>query len=164
MGLLRTGRPGCGFLTPTGQKTSRGALWARPASSVPLRRSTRVNIGCPVRISGTLANHAPFAEDAQIVTLSKFGAKLKTHLPLRVGMQLKVAAPAREEFRGLQSRLGRPGGHAARRGGGSGICQGDCQHPGNQFPGPEPALKINGRAAQAAVEYVHSSGEDIAHG
>jgi hypothetical protein len=51
----------------------------------------RVNIGCPVRISGTLANHVPFAEDAQIVTLSKYGAKLKTHVPLKVGMQLKLA-------------------------------------------------------------------------
>jgi hypothetical protein len=49
-----------------------------------------VNIGCPVRISGTLANHAPFAEDAQIVTLSKYGAKLRTQIPLKVGMQLKV--------------------------------------------------------------------------
>ena len=63
----------------------------KTASSGPLRRSTRVNIGCPVRISGTLANRAPFEEDAQIVTVSKYGAKLKTHLPLKVGMQLKVA-------------------------------------------------------------------------
>ncbi|HXW13440.1 MAG TPA: hypothetical protein VEN79_02935 [Terriglobia bacterium] len=63
----------------------------KSTSSSPLRRSMRVNIGCPVRISGTLANHMPFAEDAQIVTVSKYGAKLKTHLPLRVGLQLKVA-------------------------------------------------------------------------
>jgi len=63
----------------------------KPASSGPMRRSTRVNIGCPVKISGTLANRVPFEEDAQIVTVSKYGAKLKTHLPLRVGMQLKVA-------------------------------------------------------------------------
>ena len=62
----------------------------KTASSLPIRRSTRVNIGCPVRISGMLANQVPFAEDAQIVTLSKYGAKLKTRLPLQVGMQLKV--------------------------------------------------------------------------
>ena len=37
-----------------------------------------------------LANHAPFAENARIVTLSKFGAKLKTRIPLQVGMQVKV--------------------------------------------------------------------------
>ena len=59
-------------------------------SSLPLRRSARVNIGCPVKISGMLANHVPFAENAQIVTLSKFGAKLRTRIPLKVGMQLKV--------------------------------------------------------------------------
>jgi hypothetical protein len=37
-----------------------------------------------------LANHMPFAENAQIVTISKFGAKLKTRIPLKVGMQVKV--------------------------------------------------------------------------
>ena len=59
-------------------------------SSLPTRRSSRVNIGCTVRISGNLASGIPFAENAQIVTLSKFGAKLKTNLPLQVGMQVKV--------------------------------------------------------------------------
>jgi hypothetical protein len=59
-------------------------------SSVPFRRSARVNIGCPIKISGLLASRAPFAEDAQIVTLSKFGAKIKTRIPLKVGMQVKV--------------------------------------------------------------------------
>ena len=59
-------------------------------SSLPLRRSARVNIGCPVKISGMLANHVPFAENAQIVTLSKFGAKLRTRIPLKVGMQVKL--------------------------------------------------------------------------
>jgi hypothetical protein len=37
-----------------------------------------------------LSSHSPFAENAQIVTLSKFGAKIKTHIPLKVGMQVKV--------------------------------------------------------------------------
>ena len=59
-------------------------------SLLPFRRSTRVNIWCPVKISGLLSNHTPFTEDAQIVTLSKFGAKVKTHTPLQVGMQVKV--------------------------------------------------------------------------
>jgi hypothetical protein len=43
-----------------------------------------------VRISGKLANHVPFAENAHIVTLSKFGAKLRTRIPLKVGMQVKL--------------------------------------------------------------------------
>jgi hypothetical protein len=59
-------------------------------SSLPYRRSARVNLGCPVRISGTLPSHASFEEDAKIVTLSKFGAKIKTRVPLKVGMQVKV--------------------------------------------------------------------------
>ncbi len=63
---------------------------AKTSGSLPIRRSTRVNIGCPVTISGVLADHGPFSEETLIVTLSKYGAKLKTRLPLRVGMQLKV--------------------------------------------------------------------------
>jgi hypothetical protein len=59
-------------------------------SSFPLRRIARVNIGCPVWISGTLPNHEPFAENIRIVTVSKFGAKMKTSIPLKVGMQVKV--------------------------------------------------------------------------
>ncbi len=62
----------------------------KTASSPPMRRSTRVNIGCSVRISGTLPNRTPFAENAQIVTLSKFGARLKTRIPFQVGTQMKV--------------------------------------------------------------------------
>lgn len=69
-------------------------------SSVPYRRSARVNIGCPVRISGMLNSHSPFAEDAQIVTLSKFGAKIRTRIPLKVGMQLKLQ-PLRGEKSGI---------------------------------------------------------------
>lgn len=62
----------------------------KSSSSLPLRRSGRVNIGCPVKIAGMLANSLPFAEDTHIVTISKFGARLKTRLPLNVGMQLKI--------------------------------------------------------------------------
>jgi hypothetical protein len=47
-----------------------------------------------------LANRVPFAENAQIVTLSKFGAKLKTRIPLQVGMQVKV-----EPLRGQKSGI-----------------------------------------------------------
>jgi hypothetical protein len=37
-----------------------------------------------------LRNNVPFAEDAQVVSLSKFGAKLKTRIPLQVGMRLSL--------------------------------------------------------------------------
>lgn len=63
---------------------------AKRSALVPVRRSARVNVGCRVRISGTLANNGPFTEDTQIVTVSKHGAKLKTQIPLEVGMQLTI--------------------------------------------------------------------------
>ncbi len=63
----------------------------KTSSSPAMRRSARVNIGCAVRISGTLANRDRFDEPAQIVTLSKFGAKVKTNVPLQVGTLVKVA-------------------------------------------------------------------------
>lgn len=63
----------------------------KSTGSLPLRRSPRVNISCPVQISGTLANRHPFAETAQIVTVSKFGAKLKAKTSLSVGMRIKLA-------------------------------------------------------------------------
>ncbi|MGA3323790.1 MAG: hypothetical protein ABSF45_04910 [Terriglobia bacterium] len=69
-------------------------------SSPALRRSARVNIGFAVKISGMLANRQPFAENTQIVTVSKFGAKLKTRIPLKVGMQVKVE-PLRGEKSGI---------------------------------------------------------------
>lgn len=62
----------------------------KTSTSLPYRRSARVNIACPVRLSGTLPTRTPFAETARIVTLSKFGAKIKTSLPLNVGMQVKL--------------------------------------------------------------------------
>jgi hypothetical protein len=37
-----------------------------------------------------LGNDRPYMEDTRVVTLSKFGAKLKTKIPLQVGMKVKV--------------------------------------------------------------------------
>jgi hypothetical protein len=62
----------------------------KTTASLPVRRSARVNVCCPVRISGVLGNDRPYVEDARVVTLSKFGAKLKTRIPLQVGMKVKV--------------------------------------------------------------------------
>jgi hypothetical protein len=63
---------------------------AKTTGLLPLRRSSRVNVGCPVTISGTLPNDVPFTEDAQVVTVSKYGAKLKTQIPLQVEMKLRI--------------------------------------------------------------------------
>ena len=72
----------------------------KASSSLPFRRSARVNLGCSVRLSGTLSSQGTFDEEAQIVTLSKYGAKIKTGLPLKVGMHVRVQ-PLRGEKSGV---------------------------------------------------------------
>jgi len=79
-------------------------------SPPPLRRSSRVNVRIPVRLSGTLPGGKAFTEDTFIVTISKFGAKLKTEQPLEVGTQVKVQPHRRREAGVFQVVwTGRPG-------------------------------------------------------
>ncbi len=73
---------------------------AKTSGALPMRRSTRVNIGCPVRISGLMPNHAPFEEIAQIVSVSKYGARLKTPVQLYIGMKVTIE-PLRSEKSGV---------------------------------------------------------------
>ena len=61
-----------------------------PSESSPLRRSSRVRLRIPVTVSGTLRDGTPFEEDTYIASVSKFGASLRTRLPLETGMQVKV--------------------------------------------------------------------------
>ena len=68
----------------------------KPGSS-PLRRSARVNIRLPVKISGTLPGNKPFTEETFVLTVSKYGAKIKSQQPLQVGMQLKVQPKGRRD-------------------------------------------------------------------
>ena len=83
---------------------------AKPSEAPLLRRSARVHIQIPVTISGTLADGKPFTEETQIITVSKFGAKLKTQQPLHLGMRLSVQ-PKRRRNKGLFRVVwvGRPG-------------------------------------------------------
>ena len=69
----------------------------KEAPTPPLRRSARVNVRVPVRISGTLPEKKSFVEDTIIITVSKYGAKMKTEQPLQVGMQIKVQPHQRKE-------------------------------------------------------------------
>jgi hypothetical protein len=62
----------------------------KPADPAPLRRSVRVQVRVPVTISGTFPDGSPFRERGHVVTVSKYGAKLKTALPLEVGTQVKI--------------------------------------------------------------------------
>lgn len=69
----------------------------KPTQSAALRRSSRVHIQIPVTISGTLLDGKPFNEETYLLSVSKFGAKLKTMLPLQRGMQVKVIPKNRGE-------------------------------------------------------------------
>lgn len=62
----------------------------KAAGQASLRRSVRVQVQVPVLLSGTLPDGKSFQEEAHIVTISKYGAKLKTRLPVEVGTALKI--------------------------------------------------------------------------
>lgn len=80
------------------------------ASGAALRRSARVNVRIPVKLSGTLPDGKAFTEETFIVTVSKYGAKLKSEQPLQVGMEVKVQPHLRRQS-GLFKVVwtGRPG-------------------------------------------------------
>ena len=81
----------------------------KPESS-PFRRSTRVNLRMPVIISGKLPDDKPFSEETFVVTLSKFGAKIKSDLPLKEGVQLKLRPKGRKDSALFRvAWIGRPG-------------------------------------------------------
>lgn len=70
---------------------------AGKTESPSIRRSARVNIRIPVTISGNLPDGKPFQEETFAVTLSKFGAKIKTVLPVKEGTQLKLRPKGRKD-------------------------------------------------------------------
>ena len=63
---------------------------AKKVGPAYLRRSSRVNVRIPVKISGALPGNQSFAEDTVVLTVSKYGAKIQTRQPLKVGMQLRL--------------------------------------------------------------------------
>ena len=70
---------------------------AEKPSSSPLRRSARVNLRMAVKISGTNADNKAFTEETQVLTVSKYGAKIKSAQPLKLGTQLKVQPKGRRD-------------------------------------------------------------------
>jgi hypothetical protein len=55
-----------------------------------MRRSARVSVRIPVAVTGTLPDGKPFTEQTYVMTVSKFGARLKCRHPLTPGMQIRV--------------------------------------------------------------------------
>ena len=83
---------------------------AKKDTSSPIRRSARVNLQLPVNISGKLPDGKSFAEDTFAVTVSKFGAKIRSNLPLREGMELKLRPKGRKDSALFRvAWIGRPG-------------------------------------------------------
>ncbi len=70
---------------------------AKEAEASSFRRSARVHVNVPVVISGKFPGGKGFSEETLIVSISKYGAKVKTDLPLKVGMQVKVQPSKRRE-------------------------------------------------------------------
>ncbi len=64
---------------------------------IPLRRSTRLNLHIPVSILGKLPDGKPFEEETHILTVSKYGAKIKTKFLFKVGMEVKLKPKHRHD-------------------------------------------------------------------
>ena len=62
-----------------------------------MRRSTRVQVRIPVVVTGTLPNGEPFSEETYVLTVSKFGARLKCSYALTPGMDVSVQPKASDQ-------------------------------------------------------------------
>jgi hypothetical protein len=79
-----------------------------------MRRSTRVQVRIPVIVTGTLPSGESFSEQTYVLTVSKFGARLKCSYPLTPGMEIRVKPKAGNEDALFQivwagGRTGNPG-------------------------------------------------------
>jgi PilZ domain len=63
-------------------------------SRVLMRRSTRIQVRIPVAVTGTLPGGEAFTEQTHVLTVSKFGARLKCRHPLSPGMEIRVKPKA----------------------------------------------------------------------
>ncbi len=60
------------------------------ANPGPIRRSARVQVRIPIILSGTLPDGKPFTEETYVLTVSKFGGKIKTSQPLKAGARVRI--------------------------------------------------------------------------
>jgi hypothetical protein len=58
------------------------------------RRSTRVLVRIPLKLTGSDGNGNSFEMSAETLMVNKHGARVRTPLPLTLGMELVVAVPA----------------------------------------------------------------------
>lgn len=63
---------------------------ATPNNQDAVRRSRRVQVRIPIILSGVLQDGKPFKEETFVVTVSKYGGKIKTTQPLKAGARVKI--------------------------------------------------------------------------
>jgi hypothetical protein len=62
----------------------------RFSAKLSMRRSARVQVRIPVDVTGTLPGGELFTEQTHVLTVSKFGARLRSSYPLSPGMEIRV--------------------------------------------------------------------------
>jgi PilZ domain len=62
-----------------------------------MRRSTRIQVRVPVVVTGELPGGDTFSEETYVMTVSKFGARLKCSHALTLGMEIRVRPKAGNE-------------------------------------------------------------------
>jgi len=67
------------------------------SSQDPVRRSRRVQVRIPITLSGALPDGKLFTEETFVVTVSKFGGKIKTAQPLKAGARVRIKPKAQKE-------------------------------------------------------------------
>ena len=68
-----------------------------PPSQGPVRRSRRVQVRIPITFSGSLPDGKTFSEETFVLTVSKFGGKVKSAQPLKAGARVKIQPRGKKE-------------------------------------------------------------------
>jgi hypothetical protein len=68
-----------------------------PSSQGPVRRSRRVQVRIPITLSGTLSDGKAFSEETFVLTVSKFGGKIKTAQRLTAGSRVKIQPKGKKD-------------------------------------------------------------------
>jgi hypothetical protein len=67
------------------------------STKISMRRSSRIQARIPVVVRGTLPSGESFTEETYVVTVSKYGARLKCSYALTQGMEITVKPKAGDE-------------------------------------------------------------------
>jgi hypothetical protein len=74
-------------------------MQSKPSDSTRQRRSARIDFRSRVVVSGFGSNGKPFRTEAETVQVSLYGARIRCAGPLEIGMEVRLAMPARNQAR-----------------------------------------------------------------